>query len=118
MFWKTHFNMSDALVVLTNVADVAAAELMARQLVEQKLVACVNILPGVRSIYRWQGVMEEAKEVTLMIKTSRSSYAQLEASIKAIHPYQVPEIFALPIAVGLPAYLDWVMQECKKDSDV
>ncbi len=110
--------MSEALVVLTNVGNADVAQKMARWLVEQKLAACVNILPGVRSIYRWQGAIEEAEEITLMIKTVRTSYAGLEAAIKAMHPYEVPEIIALPIAAGLPVYLDWVMRETKKECDV
>jgi periplasmic divalent cation tolerance protein len=110
--------MIEALVVLTNVGDTDVAQQIARRLVEQKLAVCVNILPGVRSIYRWRGAVEEAEEVTLMIKTVRSNYVELEASIKAMHPYEVPEIIALPIAAGLSAYLDWITQETKKDSDV
>ncbi len=109
--------MEQALVVLTNVPDAHAAQALARQLVEQKLAACVNSLPAVRSIYRWQGVIEEATEVTLLIKTVRARYAELEAAIKAAHPYDVPEIIALPISECLPAYLGWIVQETKKDAD-
>jgi periplasmic divalent cation tolerance protein len=110
--------MEQLLLVLTNLPDAASAQAMARALVEQQLAACVNCLPGVKSVYRWQGAIEEADEVTLLIKTAASRYAELEAVIKGSHPYQVPEIIALPLTGGLPAYLSWVVQETKKDVDV
>lgn len=110
--------MQQALLVLANVPDASLAHTIARQLVEQKLAACVNVLPGVQSVYRWQGAIEEAHEVTLLIKTVQARYAELEAALKAAHPYEVPEIIALQIADGLPAYLDWLIQETKKDVDV
>lgn len=106
---------SASLLVLSNVPDEQMAEKIARRLVEQGLVACVNILPAVRSIYRWQGVVEEAVELTLMIKTVQSRYAEVEQAIKAMHSYDVPEIIALPIAEGLPAYLDWIAKTTKDD---
>jgi periplasmic divalent cation tolerance protein len=110
--------MSQPLLVLTNVPDAPSAQALARQLVEQRLAACVNILPAVQSVYRWQGALEQATEITLLIKTVRARYAELQAAIKAIHPYAVPEIIALPIVDGLPAYLDWMAQETKKDVNV
>lgn len=110
--------MEQTILVLTNVADAPAAQLLARQLVAQKLAACVNCLPGVQSVYRWQGAIEEAGEVTLLIKTTQARYAELEAAIKTLHPYQLPEIIALPIVAGLPGYLDWIVQETKKDGNV
>jgi periplasmic divalent cation tolerance protein len=108
--------MEQVLLVMTNVPDVATGETIARYLVEHKLAACINFLPGVKSIYRWQGVLEEATEVSLLIKTTRACYADLEAAIKSKHPYEVPEIIALPIALGLPAYLDWIVKETQKDT--
>jgi len=110
--------MQQALLVLTNVPDESLAQTIARALVEQNLAACVNIMPAVRSVYRWQGALEQADEVTLLIKTTQARYAQLEAGIKAMHPYEVPEIIAVPIAAGLPAYLDWIAAETKKEIDV
>lgn len=110
--------MPQAIMVLTNVPDADVGQAMARALVEQRVAACVNILPGVQSVYRWQGQVEEAVEVTLLAKTVSSRYAELEAAIKSLHPYEVPEIIALPIVDGLPSYLDWVDQETKKDADV
>lgn len=111
--------MQDAtLLVLTNLGDVGSARRIARELVERRLAACVNMLPGVQSVYRWQGAVEEESEITLLIKTTTARYAELEAAIRALHPYQLPEVIALPIANGLPAYLDWVRQETKKDIDV
>ncbi|HYD78205.1 MAG TPA: divalent-cation tolerance protein CutA [Paucimonas sp.] len=107
--------MSDEILVITNVPDAAHAQAIARLLVERRLAACVNILPAVQSVYQWQGAVEEASEVTLLIKTVMARYAELEAAIKGAHPYQVPEIVALPIAAGLPAYLNWIAQETKKD---
>lgn len=110
--------MLQPLLVLTNVPDAALARALAQQLVEQRLAACVNILPAVQSIYQWQGAVEQADEITLLIKTEQARYAQLEAAIKAMHPYHVPEIIALPIVAGLPAYLDWIANETKRDVDV
>jgi periplasmic divalent cation tolerance protein len=107
--------MEQALLILTNMPDAQSAHALARKLVELKLAACVNILPGVQSIYRWQGGMEEANEITLLIKTSHVRYAEIESAIKASHPYQVPEIIAVPIVAGLPNYLGWIAQETKKD---
>ena|SRR5579875_1831315 len=106
------------LLVLTNLGDVDNARRIARELVERRLAACVNVLPGVQSVYRWQGAIEEESEITLLIKTTATRYAELEAAIRALHPYQLPEVIAVPIANGLPAYLDWVRQETKKDIDV
>ncbi len=107
-----------AILVLTNVPDEATAQSIARAVVEGCYAACVNILPPVRSVYRWQGALKEANELSLLIKTTHARYAALEAAIKTIHPYDVPEIIALPIVAGLPAYLDWVAQETRKDIDV
>ncbi len=110
--------MLQPLLVLTNVPDAGLARALAQQLVEQRLAACVNILPAVQSIYQWQGAVEQADEITLLIKTEQARYAQLEAAIKAMHPYHVPEIIALPIVAGLPAYLDWIANETKRGVDV
>lgn len=110
--------MEQSILVMTNVPDDAVAMDMARRLVEQKLAACVNRLPGVRSIYRWQGVVEEADEITLFIKTTQKCYVELEAAIKALHPYQVPEIIVVPLVGGSQSYLDWIAHETKKDVNV
>jgi periplasmic divalent cation tolerance protein len=107
--------MEEAILILTNMPDAQSAHALARRLVELKLAACVNILPCVHSIYRWQGAIEEANEITVMIKTTHVRYAEIESAIKENHPYQVPEIIALPVVEGLPAYLGWITQETKKD---
>jgi periplasmic divalent cation tolerance protein len=109
--------MEQAIVVVTNVPDVETARRIARLLVEQRLAACVNILPAVQSVYRWQGALEEASEVSLLIKSTARRYSELEAAIKAGHPYDMPEIIALPITNGSPQYLSWVESETKKDVD-
>jgi periplasmic divalent cation tolerance protein len=110
--------MEQPILVLTNLPDAAAAKVIARQLVERRLAACVNMLPQVQSIYQWNGAVEEANEITLLIKTTQERYADLEASIKAAHPYDVPEIIAMPIVQGLPQYLNWIENETKKDVNV
>lgn len=110
--------MEQVLLVMTNLPDAQSAHTLARQLVQQKLVACVNCLPGVRSVYRWQGAVEEADEVSLLMKTTQARYAGLEQAIRAAHPYDLPEIIAIPIAAGLPAYLQWVIAETKSDVNV
>ncbi len=99
----------EMIMVVSNMPNVDVAQKIARQLVETQLAACVNILPGVHSVYRWEGAVEEADEVTVLIKTRRIRYAMVEAAIQALHPYDVPEILALPIASGLPAYLNWML---------
>ncbi len=102
-----------ALLVITNCPDQACAETLATALVELRLAACVNILAPCRSVYRWQGTVESAAEVPLLIKTSGERYAALEAEIRARHPYELPEIVALPIDRGLPAYLQWLTDEIR-----
>lgn len=110
--------MEQALLVLTNLPDVEQARALAQTLVDRRLAACVNIMPAVQSIYRWQGVVEQASEVSLMIKSTQARYAELEAAIVAAHPYDVPEVIALPIAAGLPAYLNWIVAETGKELHV
>jgi periplasmic divalent cation tolerance protein len=96
------------LLVLTNLPDRAAAEKLADVLVGKRLAACINILAPCRSVYRWQDAVQHEEEHPVLIKTTRAAYADLEAQIRAHHPYELPEIVAVPIERGLPAYLDWV----------
>jgi periplasmic divalent cation tolerance protein len=98
----------EPLLVITNLPDTASARALADALVEARLAACVNILAPCRSVYRWQGKVEDAEEVPLLIKTTAARYAALETAIRKQHPYELPEIVAVPIAHGLPDYLDWV----------
>ncbi|MBK7899847.1 MAG: divalent-cation tolerance protein CutA [Azonexus sp.] len=99
------------LVVLTNCPDRDSAAAIAREIVEARLAACVNILAPCHSIYRWQGRVDEAEEVPMLIKTTAARYPALEEALRRLHPYEVPEIIALPIASGLPAYLNWLAAE-------
>jgi len=99
------------LLVITNCPDQPVAECIAQSLVESRLAACVNILAPCRSVYRWQGAVESTSEIPLLIKTRTECYAALEAAIRRLHPYEVPEIVALPVEHGLPAYLAWVAGE-------
>lgn len=99
------------LLVLTNCPDETSANAIALALVEDRLAACVNILPRVQSLYRWQGAVESASEIPLLIKTTADNYAALEAAIRERHPHEIPEIVALPVDRGLPAYLNWVAAE-------
>lgn len=104
----------EPLLVFTNVPDLAAAENLARALVEARAAACVNILTPCRSVYRWQGAVEHAEEIPLLIKTTRTAYAKVEATVRAHHPYEVPELVAVPIKEGLPAYLAWLAKETEE----
>jgi periplasmic divalent cation tolerance protein len=108
----------ELIMVLTNLPDLMGAQTLARQLVEQKLAACVNLLPGVQSIYRWQGSVEHASEVGLFIKTTRLCYPELQRTVCQLHPYDTPELIVLPIIDGLSAYLHWILKETKKDLNV
>ncbi len=109
--------MEQVLLVMTNLPDHSAAQAMARSLVEARLAACVNILPGVQSVYRWQGAVEEAAEVTILIKTTKHSYAQLHQAIIDTHPYELPELIAWPLTDGHAAYLHWVVAETSGHGD-
>ena len=100
-----------ALLVLTNLPDRAAAEKLADALIAKQVAACVNILAPCRSVYRWQGAVQHDEEHPVLIKTTRERYAALEAAIREAHPYELPEIIAVPIERGLPAYLAWVAAE-------
>ena len=102
-----------ALLVFTNMPDQASAEILAAALVTQRVAACVNVLAPVHSVYRWKGAVEAASEVPLLIKTTTERYAMLEQAIVAGHPYELPEIVAVPVEMGLPAYLDWVAAETR-----
>lgn len=101
----------DALVVLTNLPDRETALRLARMLVDRRLAACVNILGGCASIYRWKGEVEIAEEVPVFIKTRQALYGEVEAAIRGLHPYELPEIIAVPIVRGLSGYLAWVGSE-------
>jgi periplasmic divalent cation tolerance protein len=100
------------LLVLTNLPDRAGAERIADLVIERRLAACVNIL-ACRSVYRWKGGVQHDEEHPLLIKTTDERYAELEAAIRGAHPYELPEIIAVPIERGLTAYLDWVAAETK-----
>ena len=104
---------STKLLVLTNVPDRATAEKLADMLVDRQLAACVNILAPCRSVYRWKGAVQHDEEHPMLIKTTQARYAALEQALRQGHPYELPEIIAVPIERGLPAYLDWVAAETK-----
>lgn len=113
--FDTDASASPVLVVVTMLPDEASARALARAVLEARVAACVNRLPPCESEYWWQGSLESACEWPLLIKTTRQRYAQLERVIRAAHPYQVPEIIALPAVAGLPAYLEWVAGEARPD---
>ncbi len=101
----------EALVVLTNLPDRASAERLADGLIEARVAACINILAPCRSVYRWKGEVQHDEEHPVLIKTAGERYPALEAAIRAAHPYELPEIIAVPVERGLPAYLDWVAEQ-------
>ncbi|MCR4297130.1 MAG: divalent-cation tolerance protein CutA [Gallionella sp.] len=103
--------MNDILLVITNLPDAQAAGQLAQRLIEERAAACVNQLAPCTSTYRWQAKIETATEVPLLIKTTRAAYPRLEQLIRAVHPYELPEIIAVPVIAGLPAYLEWISQE-------
>lgn len=99
------------LLVFTNLPDRAAAEKLADTLIVQRVAACVNILAPCRSVYRWKNDLQHDEEHPVLIKTTAERYGALESAIRAAHPYELPEIIAVPVEHGLPAYLDWVASE-------
>jgi periplasmic divalent cation tolerance protein len=98
----------DSQIVLCTVPDEAAARQIASALVEERLAACVNIVPGINSVYRWEGAVETAAELLLIIKTTAAVYMQLQERIRSLHPYELPEVIAIALDQGLPEYLAWI----------
>lgn len=103
--------MTDAVIVLCTFANWEDAERIGSAVVEARLAACVNILPGIRSIYRWKGDIEHAEETLALMKTTQQSFSALRDRIKELHPYETPEIIAAPIIEGLAEYLAWVHEQ-------
>ncbi|HEX7272764.1 MAG TPA: divalent-cation tolerance protein CutA [Casimicrobiaceae bacterium] len=100
-----------ALLVLTTLPDRASAEVLARELLGGRLAACVQIGAALRSLYHWRGEIETAEETPVAIKTRRELYARVEKAIRERHPYELPEIVAVPITDGSSAYIDWIAAE-------
>lgn len=100
-----------AVLVFTNAPDREVAARIAEALVDKRLAACVNVLAGCTSVYRWQGDIERAEEIPLLIKTRAARYPEVEATIRHLHPYELPEVIAVPVSQGLPEYLQWVAEE-------
>jgi periplasmic divalent cation tolerance protein len=102
-----------AILVLTQMPDGASARAMARALVQTRLAACVSVSAPGESLYHWRGAIETAEEVMVTIKTVAARYAEVEAAIRARHPYELPEIVAVPLTDGFPPYLDWIAAETR-----
>lgn len=103
--------MTDKIIVFNTCGSAEEAERIARALVSKRLAACVNLLPAVRSIYRWKGAVEDAEETLLVIKSSRALFDELRAEIEKLHSYEVAEVIAVPIVDGSEAYLEWLGRE-------
>lgn len=105
---RRFFAMTDKIVVFSTCGSEEESEKLARALVETRVAACVTIVPGARSIYRWQGAIEASGEWLLIIKSSRDLFASLRATLEKAHSYEVPEVLALPVVEGSPNYLNWL----------
>ena len=103
--------MTDGQLVLTMLPTADAAAEIARTLVEERLVACANLIPAIRSIYRWQDKIEDTNEVLLLLKTKTEHFERLKGRILELHPYEVPEVLAIPVEAGYAAYLEWIGRE-------
>jgi periplasmic divalent cation tolerance protein len=102
------------LLILCTAPDRETALKLSRSLLEQRLAACVNLTSPVTSVYHWQGQLEQSEEILLLIKTTREQYEYVETALRAEHPYELPEIIAVPVEHGLGDYLDWV-ERCTKE---
>jgi periplasmic divalent cation tolerance protein len=107
--------MTSVQLIFCTCPDLASAETLAHRLLNEKQVACVNIVPGLLSLYHWQGKIESAQEHLLLIKSDQQHYARIEQLIKQHHPYELPEVIAVAVTAGLPAYLQWVGDCCIGD---
>jgi periplasmic divalent cation tolerance protein len=105
--------MTDKIVVLCTCGNETEADALARSLVDARLAACVNILPRIRSVYRWNGAVESAEEWLLIIKTARGLFAAVQSTVGKLHSYEIPELLAIPLVDGAPNYLAW-MESCLK----
>lgn len=106
----------DVRLVFCTCPDLDSAQALAHLLVEQRLAACVNLLPAMRSVYRWQGQIEQAQEVQLLIKTCADRLEALTTAIQQEHPYELPEIIAISPSAGLPAYLEWIRAQTREET--
>jgi len=100
--------VTEALLVLVTVPTAEQAAALARALVEERLAACGNVVPGLRSIYRWEGQVHDEAEALLLLKTTRARFEPLRQAVLRLHPYQVPEVLALPVEAGSAPYLEWL----------
>ncbi len=105
--------MSDYQIILNTCPNQEVAQQLAEALIKNRLAACINILPQVYSIYEWQGKVVQESEILLLIKTRVDLYAEVEKMVITLHPYEVPELIALPIVAGLPSYLSWIDEVVK-----
>jgi periplasmic divalent cation tolerance protein len=105
--------MTEVVLILTTVPDDGAGETLARTLVEERLAACVNVLPPMTSIYRWRGAVEHDSERQLVVKTTRHQIGAVRERIAQLHPYELPELLVLDVIDGSPGYLDWVRTETR-----
>lgn len=105
-----------ALVVFATFPEIGPARRIVRTLVDERLIACANILPGIESIYRWKGAIETSSEVFVVMKTESARYEAMQARLRELHPYEVPECIALPITGGLPDYLRWIAESAAEDA--
>lgn len=109
--------VGEAIVVLITAANSDEAGQLAEMLVAQRLAACVQILPETQSVYRWQGKVERAAEILVIVKTTKSKFEELERAVRAVHSYETPEIVALPVAIGSLPYLSWLNSSLIADPD-
>lgn len=103
----------EVIILLSNFPDAESARKAARTLVEERLIACGNLIPGVESIYEWKGTVETSAEVMVVCKTTVSRAEDAQSRLRALHPYEVPEILQVPVSRGWPAYLAWVAAQCE-----
>lgn len=102
----------EILLAFSTFPEAASARRIARELVQENLAACANIVPAIESIYRWKGEVEEAQETLVLFKTTRARFTDLQVKLKSLHPYDVPELIAIDVVEGLPEYLRWVAESC------